>query len=276
MTETLSQPTPDEIPLPPEGVADNGAPEDEPPPRAGDAQDRGWGAAPAPASVIAPTTVGPVTVWVHRDVVPLVRAGMARMVAVGYQPRAGECWGYAPRRIRPSAGKTEAEMPWSNHAWGLAVDINAPANPMGSTLVTDMSPGAVAAFTDLGFRWGGTFQSRPDAMHFEYMGTPQAARATASQLGGGATPSPLGTGTQGGTGRLIVDVSLPPLQQGATGTHVKSVQALLNAKAGAGLTVDGDFGDRTDAAVRAWQSGTGLGVDGIVGPNTWKVLLERP
>ncbi len=267
-----------DVPLPPEGVADDGATEDEPVPRGGaTAADRGWGPAPTPSSSITGVTVGGVTVHVHRDVAALVRAGMEGMAAAGYHPRAGECWGYAPRRIRPSTGKTESQMPWSNHAWGLAVDINAPANPMGATLVTDMSDAAVQAFTSLGFRWGGTYQSRPDAMHFEYLGTRAAASSSGGGSGGGSSGGTGGTSTTATTtepGRLIVDVSLPLLRQGGEGTQVSALQALLNVKAGAGLTVDGDFGPATEGAVRAWQAGAGLDADGIVGQASWKALLE--
>lgn len=63
----------------------------------------------------------------------------------------------------------------------------------------------------------------------------------------------------------------PLLRRGSTGGSVRTLQAALN-KAGAKLVVDGSFGMKTDAAVRAFQKRKRLVVDGVVGPKTWKAL----
>jgi N-acetylmuramoyl-L-alanine amidase len=55
---------------------------------------------------------------------------------------------------------------------------------------------------------------------------------------------------------------------GSTGQAVKDIQAALG-----GLVVDGVFGDKTLAKVKAFQKSKGLTVDGIVGPATWKALF---
>lgn len=68
--------------------------------------------------------------------------------------------------------------------------------------------------------------------------------------------------------------TLPELSRGATGRPVKKIQALCNLW-GTGLAEDGDFGPATDVGVRTVQAHEGIGVDGIVGPQTWTVLLTR-
>lgn len=67
-------------------------------------------------------------------------------------------------------------------------------------------------------------------------------------------------------------VVFPVLRSGATGEDVKTLQRALNAK-GAKLVVDGNFGNATVAAVKAFQSKNGLASDGIVGDNTWAKLI---
>ena len=42
---------------------------------------------------------------------------------------------------------------------------------------------------------------------------------------------------------------------------------------GSNNPIDGSFGSKTDAAVRAYQKSKGLTVDGIVGAKTWGSLL---
>lgn len=62
------------------------------------------------------------------------------------------------------------------------------------------------------------------------------------------------------------------LQRGSKGSDVSELQTILN-KSGYNLTVDGDFGAKTEEAVRDYQTKNGLGVDGIVGANTWSKLI---
>ena len=67
----------------------------------------------------------------------------------------------------------------------------------------------------------------------------------------------------------------PTLVEGDTGPAVQTLQTRLNVW-GATLTVDGDFGPETLAAVKAFQTAQKLTVDGIVGPLTWAALNANP
>ena len=73
---------------------------------------------------------------------------------------------YAPRTVARSP-----IAPPSNHAYGAAIDINAPENPFGGT--PTMDPRIVRIFQRWGFVWGGRFLI-PDGMHFEYGSPPSA------------------------------------------------------------------------------------------------------
>lgn len=59
------------------------------------------------------------------------------------------------------------------------------------------------------------------------------------------------------------------LRRGASGPLVEELQALL------GVASDGEFGGRTEAAVREFQRAAGLVPDGIVGPKSWAALDRR-
>jgi peptidoglycan hydrolase-like protein with peptidoglycan-binding domain len=64
----------------------------------------------------------------------------------------------------------------------------------------------------------------------------------------------------------------PIVRQGANGHPVRTLQDLLRAR-GHAVTVDGDFGSQTEAAVRAFQGERSLAVDGVVGLDTWSALI---
>lgn len=64
---------------------------------------------------------------------------------------------FSIRSIRGEPGLLSA------HGYGIAIDINAAANPLGGP--STLSPELVKCFTLNRFTWGGTF-SRCDPMHF--------------------------------------------------------------------------------------------------------------
>lgn len=59
---------------------------------------------------------------------------------------------------------------------------------------------------------------------------------------------------------------------GRTGPLADTVQYLLNAR-GYAVTVDGQIGPATTAAIEAFQQENGLAVDGVVGNQTWPALV---
>nr|WP_246241932.1 NlpC/P60 family protein [Flexivirga aerilata] len=93
-----------------------------------------------------------------------------------------------------------------------------------------------------------------------------AAPAQADPGTGGARATTGNAGVRAATPTQVVY-----LQSGSTGSYVRVVQQRLG-----GLAVDGIFGWRTDAKVKAFQSSKGLVADGIVGPLTWTALGGFP
>src|SRR5260370_37346358 len=64
----------------------------------------------------------------------------------------------------------------------------------------------------------------------------------------------------------------PTIGPCATGDVVRRLQRALRRTPDFGITVDGVFGPQVEAAVKSFQEGSGLVVDGIVGPMTWNAL----
>ena len=88
-------------------------------------------------------------------------------------------------------------------------------------------------------------------------------RSVVGTIIGGTAPTPVLIPVADNTGRATV-------RRGMTGELTKQIQAKV------GVTVDGNFGPATEAAVREFQRQRGLVPDGIVGPKTWIELDKIP
>lgn len=71
--------------------------------------------------------------------------------------------------------------------------------------------------------------------------------------------------------------SLPTLRKGSKGEPVRALQALLILRGQKLVSygTDGDFGNETEVALRAYQKMKGLTADGICGSDVWKTLIEK-
>jgi hypothetical protein len=149
-------------------------------------------------------------------------------------------WNGITYHLKP--GKAPSATPGtSNHGWGLAIDIASVGS--GGRL-----PWLVANAGRFGFTWEVADPSNPnfEPWHIRY-------------VSGDANPFKSQTPTK--TPRT--------LRIGSVGEDVVVLQLALTHR---GITshgrADGEFGPRTDGAVREWQRRAGLVVDGIVGPKT--------
>jgi hypothetical protein len=162
------------------------------------------------------------------------------------------CWGYSDRKKASGSG-------WSFHAYGLALDIAAPWNPMSRrkppASIHRLPENTHELVKPLGLVWGGTFG---DWMHIECHLSP-------AELASAGQPAPAA-----GAGQK------PMLRNGSRGGHVSTLQAALNrflaTRGLPALGTDGIFGNQTERAVRIFQQARGLATDGIVGPRTWAML----
>lgn len=223
------------------------------------AAQRGWGAgwpscdgAKGAGTAVVTADRSGTRMSVHKRIARLVDLLLDETERRGYLLRAGQCGGY---NCRPIGGTSTP----SNHSWGLAVDLNWQSNPMRKPLKTDIPGWTVALWNRYGFAWGGHYTGTPDAMHFEFMGTPAdadvmttlALRELTCALAAGAVRRTVRNG-DGSKARPDEDV--------------RYLQQRL------GILADGIFRDATERAVRSFQQTRGLLVDGIAGPATWKAL----
>lgn len=209
---------------------------------------------------------------VREELVTLVSLLVDETERLGYNVKAEQTGGFACRQIfRPDGTPTGKP---SNHSWGLAVDINSMENPFRRPLTTNIPPNVVAAWQRFGFRWGGTFSTTPDPMHFEFLGSVEDAKKRTLE----AQIEFQTVGVE--HGRLMPSGSTPfpgvllSRARRSNGPDVCSVQSRLRTLGFAIDTVAGcPFGPQTESAVKAFQTQRHLGVDGVVGASTWAALF---
>jgi peptidoglycan hydrolase-like protein with peptidoglycan-binding domain len=66
----------------------------------------------------------------------------------------------------------------------------------------------------------------------------------------------------------------PTIGPGATGEVVRRLERALRRTPDEAIAVDGIFSAQVETAVKEFQQGAGLAVDGIVGPLTWNALPD--
>ena len=110
------------------------------------------------------------TVSCHREIISALRRALGELERRGLERLVdrGDYAGCFAAKDIPTTGAV------SRHAWGVAIDLNAGANPYGERSTQDRR--LVEVMERNGFAWGGRWPT-PDAMHFEYVGAGQGAGA---------------------------------------------------------------------------------------------------
>lgn len=74
---------------------------------------------------------------------------------------------------------------------------------------------------------------------------------------------------------LTSSVAFAAFERGDEGQEVLSIQKRLVELHYTISNLDGDFGPETEKAVKKFQADTGLDVDGVIGPATYKALMNK-
>jgi hypothetical protein len=190
----------------------------------------------------------------HRLAVPVFTAILDKLVAAGLKVPTGAVmvagnWGFEARNVRGSSSL-------SFHAFGTAIDVDAPHNGMSYSHPPPTTfPGSTNTICQAdGAEWGGAWNGRTDPMHVELHMTPDECRAFHPS---GGTQAPSGTPGQ------------PTLHQGSTGAPVAVVQRRINLRP----SVHPAYGPATVAGVKMYQARHKITADGICGPSTWSRLM---
>lgn len=176
----------------------------------------------------------------------------------------GKTW-YLKKGKAPSAAPDPTGLKGSNHGWGLAIDLGYDANGKLTSMGGKCFEWMCANAPKYGFYLQGNDAASKEfeAWHWQYTlgdaspdGSVQAPVEALKPSGGSVEAGPMNFEYPG-----------TPVGLGSKGVSASLVQAMIGAKA------DGDFGPKSVASLKAWQTANGLTADGFVGPVTWKKMF---
>ena len=176
----------------------------------------------------------------------------------------GKTW-WLKKGKAPSAAPDPTGLKGSNHGWGLAIDLGYDVNGKLTSMGGKCFEWMCANAPKYGFYLQGNNAASKEfeAWHWQY------ALGDASPDGSVAAPvealKPSGGAVEAGP--MVFDYPGIPVGLGSKGAPAMLVQSIIGAKA------DGDFGPKSVASLKAWQTANGLTADGSVGPVTWKKMF---
>lgn len=158
----------------------------------------------------------------------------------------------------------------SQHNSGLAVDVHTASGPRLEWLIDNVRK--------FGFSWEVVPEEPWHLRYTEGDNPPQAVLDYVAKVGGGAPqqaapqPAPQAAPATNDDGPKVDPATLPALTKDYKGAAVRRAQRLLE-KHGVKCLQDGDFGPKTQQAVKQFQTSKGLPATGEVDLATWKALL---
>jgi peptidoglycan LD-endopeptidase CwlK len=189
----------------------------------------------------------------------------------------------SPRQAKVSNAKPGTSF----HNFGLAFDVtlfDEDKNPIWNDLATYRKVGKMGQ--KLGLTWGADWDGDGSSADERFIDLPHFQHdfgLSLAQLRDGAkppryvaesgnkAPSPSNdTASKPASSGAIVPYPGHLVQKGDKGKDVERIQRAVGFK---GKSVDGDFGTKTEDAVKKYQRRHYLDADGIVGPETWEMMF---
>lgn len=176
--------------------------------------------------------------------------------SAGVDPDGGQV---SVKRYKPGTSGYKKIVGYGRPKWSLAGEITK-AMPTPKLITKGQNGAAVRLWQFIvGAKIDGDFGPK----------TEEATKNFQSFHGMHATGIVAAAAWAAGMAKGMISTGMPEIEQGSMGNAVKFLQAIL------GATVDGDFGPKTDAALKDFQRSKGLDADGCAGANTWAALLRE-